>query len=94
MKVRVNNTGVPEDDFQEVYVKVGDNIPVGAIVEFDGDTIPVGWEDYGNGKIKKVSQTVPTYGQIVNGKSSSTTDAYSTKYINENYLEFEVVDEI
>ena len=33
-------------------------------------------------RIKKVSQTVPTYGQIVDGYSTSTTDAYSCNYVN------------
>lgn len=33
------------NQWKEVKVKVGDNIQVGTIVEFDGQTIPVGWEE-------------------------------------------------
>lgn len=70
------------NQWKEVKVKVGDNIPVGTIVEFDGQTIPVGWEAYTTGKIKKVSQTVPTIAQVVDGHSDSTTDSYSCNYVN------------
>lgn len=37
-------------------------------------------------RIKKVSQTVPTYGQIVDGYSDSTTDGYSANYQNEHNI--------
>lgn len=37
-------------------------------------------------RIKKVSQTVPTYGQIVDGYSNSTTDSYSANYQNEHNI--------
>ena len=67
---------------KDIKIKVGDNIPVGTIVEFDGQDIPVGWEDYGNGKIKKVSTTTPTQAQVVDGYSISTTDSYACNYIN------------
>ena len=29
----------------EMKFKVGDNIPVGAEMDYDGNTIPVGWEE-------------------------------------------------
>lgn len=33
-------------------------------------------------RIKKVSQTVPTTAQVVDGYSNSTTDSYSCNYVN------------
>lgn len=33
------------NQWKEVKVKVGDNIPVGAEMDYDGSTIPVGWEE-------------------------------------------------
>lgn len=33
-------------------------------------------------RIKKVSQTVPTSAQVVNGHSDSTTNSYSCNYVN------------
>lgn len=33
-------------------------------------------------RIKKVSQTVPTIAQVVDGHSNSTTDSYSCNYVN------------
>lgn len=38
-------------------------------------------------RIKKVSQTVPTYGQIVDGYSDSTTDGYSANYVNNKIID-------
>ncbi len=34
-------------------------------------------------RIKKVSQTIPTSAQIVDGYAESSTDGYSCDYINE-----------
>ena len=34
-----------QGNFQDIYVKVGDNIPVGGEMDFDGNTVPVGWEE-------------------------------------------------
>lgn len=63
-----------------------DSMPVGTIVDYDGQTsdIPNGWQTYGTGQIKKISQTTPTSAQIVDGYNTSTTDGYSSNYINNN----------
>lgn len=37
-----------QGNFQDIYIKVGDNIPVGGEMDFDGDDIPVGWEEVNN----------------------------------------------
>ena len=44
--------------YKDIYVKSFDTLPVGAIVEFDGSTIPDGWTDIGNNQIKKTSQYI------------------------------------
>ena len=34
-------------------------------------------------RIKKVSETTPITGQVIDGYSESTTDGYSANYVNE-----------
>lgn len=41
MKYRDPVTG----EFKDITVKVADTLPVGTIVEYDGDVIPSGWEE-------------------------------------------------
>jgi len=65
----------------------GDTLPIGSIVEFDGSTIPVGWEEVsGTNKIKKVSQVAGLVGGVSNTYSESTNDAYSCDYVNGTVL--------
>ena len=40
MKYRDPETG----EFKELYTKAADTLPVGTIVDYDGDEIPAGWE--------------------------------------------------
>lgn len=41
MGIKYNDNGT----FKDIKVKVGDNIPVGAEFDYDGSTIPVGYEE-------------------------------------------------
>lgn len=41
MKARNPNTG----EFQRIKVRAYDNLPIGTEVDFEGDTIPIGWEE-------------------------------------------------
>lgn len=62
---------------------VGDTLPIGAIVEYDGQTIPAGWEEVsGTNKIKKVSQSAGLLANVSNTSSNSTADSYSCNYVN------------
>ena len=39
MKYKYNN------EWKELNVKVSDTLPIGSIVEYDGDTVPIGYEE-------------------------------------------------
>lgn len=45
---------------KNIKVKVGDNIPVGAEMDYDGTTIPVGWEE-----------VTPVYGIVESGSNAN-----------------------
>lgn len=94
MKYRANAS----DTWHKIKIKALDGMPVGTIVDYDGQAsdIPTGWETYGTGQIKKTSETTPTMASIVNEINTSTKDAYSCKFITDNfngnriYSQFEV----
>lgn len=65
-------------------VKVEDTLPVGTIVEYNGQNIPEGWVDIGNGKIEKQYQVIPTNAKLENGDSTSATNGYTADYINDH----------
>lgn len=65
-------------------VKVEDTLPVDTIVEYNGQNIPEGWVDIGNGKIKKEYQVIPTNAKLENGDSTSATNGYTAEYINDH----------
>lgn len=75
-------------------VILSESLPVGTIVDFDGSAsdIPVGWEAYGTGQIKKVAPTTSIQAQVVNTYNTSDSDTYSCDYINnsESYSTSEV----
>lgn len=82
MEAKNPNTG----NLEKVYVKALDSLPVGTEVDFTGSAsdIPLGWEAIsGQNKIKKTSETRAVAGKILNVKSGSTTDTYSSDYIND-----------
>ena len=79
LKYKNNNT------FTELQIKALDSMPVGTVVEFNGQAsdIPSGWEEVsGENKIRKVSLKTPTGAHIVDGYSTSTTDGYSCNEVN------------
>lgn len=84
MKYRDPNTG----ELKDIYVKAADTLPIGTIVDFDGDTVPDGWEtvdDTGTyKKIKKIAKSIGVVGKILNSKSTSAENTYSCDYINKS----------
>ena len=44
MKYRDPETG----EFKELYTKAADTLPVGTVVDYDGDEVPAGWEAAGS----------------------------------------------
>ena len=56
MKYRDPETG----EFKELYTKAADTLPVGTVVDFDGDEVPAGWE-YAGELIESGSGTNGSY---------------------------------
>ena len=80
LKYKDETTGT----FKDLEVKALDSMPVGTIVDYDGQAsdIPAGWETYGTGQIKKTSETRPLTATVVNEYNDSQENAYSTEYVN------------
>lgn len=72
-------------EYKDIYVKSFDTLPVGAIVEFDGQTIPDGWTDIGNNKIQKTSQYIEGGSSLSNEYGTSDSNGYTQEYINTNF---------
>lgn len=88
MKYRDPQTG----EFKDITVKVADTLPVGTIVEYDGDNIPNGWELVdGSGTYKKIKKTetiTATNGTIVDSLAgNSKTNAPSINAVNNKFKE-------
>jgi hypothetical protein len=67
----------------EPLVKVGDTLPIGAIIGFDTtQTIPNGWEYYAENQIKKIAPVTPANGNIENTYGTSQENTYAQSYIN------------
>lgn len=79
-------------EIKNIVVKAADSLPVGTIVEYDGDSIPAGYEEIDVGKIRKTYQGVVPTGKVLNSESSSLNDTYSCDYINEKFNDIETID--
>lgn len=74
---------VVEGQVYEPVVKVGDTLPIGAIIGFDTTgTIPNGWEYYAENQIKKIAPVTPANGNIENTYGTSQENTYSQEFIN------------
>lgn len=72
---------------KQMIVKVGDTLPIGAIIGFDTTgTIPDGWEYYAENQIKKIAPVTPANGNIKNSYGTSQTDTYSQEYLNRSFM--------
>lgn len=82
MKYRNPKTG----EFKDLLVKVTDTLPVGSIVDYEGENIPEGWELVSENEniktIKKIENNLAVPGMILNEESTSDKNAYSAIYIN------------
>ena len=82
MKYRNPKTG----EFKDLVVKVTDTLPVGSIVDYEGATIPEGWELISQNEsiktIKKIENNLAIPGMVLNEKTTSDKDAYSCNYLN------------
>lgn len=84
MKYRNPETG----QFEELYFKATDTLPIGTEVDYTGTDIPWGWEEVSDPdpseiiRIRKTDQQVGVVGNVVNDPSGSTKDTYSCNYLN------------
>ena len=82
MKYKYNN------QWKDLTVKAGDTLPIGTIVDYDGDTVPTGYEEVNSSsetefmRIKKTFQTTVPTGKVLNNRTESNVDTYSCDYIN------------
>ena len=67
-------------NWQNINVKVADTLPLGSVVEYDGTTVPDGWQE-ANGVVKS---------KTINGNSGSfgniSLDLDNTKYVLVNII--------
>lgn len=66
---------------KEIPVKASDTLPIGSIVEFDGDTIPSGWEEVEN--VENVLWT----NLNINSEFTSQTITLNDSISNYSYIE-------
>lgn len=61
---------------------IGDTVPIGAVMEYSGSTIPYGWESAGTGKIRKVRSLIGAVGVVSDSYSTNSEVVYNAPYIN------------
>ena len=93
MKYKYNN------EWKEMNVKVSDTLPIGSIVEYDGDTVPIGYEEV-NGystnevmKIKKVYQSSASAFKFESFQEFTPTIKYATMTYTTRYGKYKHLDE-
>lgn len=80
-----------DGNFQEVYFKATDTLPIGTEVDYDGEEVPFGWEEiddpgqYVTRKIRKTEQVVGVVGQVLNESNNSQQNTYSCDFINKAF---------
>ena len=78
--MKYNDNGTIKD----IVIKAGDTLPVGTIVEYDGETIPSGWEEVEDTR-DDYSTEEQIVGKWLNGKSIYRRTVYTT--IKKDYIE-------
>lgn len=68
-----------QEQYEEIAIQAIDNMPLGAVIEYSGNDVPVGWEkvnDYSTTEVDTGKTWIdgkPIYRTIFNAGSSSTT---------------------
>lgn len=65
IKYRIGQ-GTSASDFTDVVVKVGDTLPIGSEIDYDGQTAPAGWQEVDDPNVYSTSET--KIGTWINGK--------------------------
>lgn len=88
-KIWIDNSEVADNTYYndngtatQFKVTAYDTLPVGAIVEYNGQTVPSGWADIGNNQIQKTSQYIEGGASLSNEYGTSNENGYTQQYIN------------
>lgn len=60
------SAGTSASDFTDLVVKVGDTLPIGTEVDYDGQTAPAGWQEVDDPNVYSTSET--RIGTWIDGK--------------------------
>lgn len=88
MKFRDPETG----EFKELYTKAADTLPVGTVVDYDGDEVPAGWEEVESpyqqidGEVVKTGRKVFGKDEYVYTKTITSLDTLETGLTNIDYI--------
>lgn len=81
--------------FSDIYFKATDTLPIGTEIDYEGETIPDGWEAVTGTpttqKIRKKAQVVGVVGNVKNSESTSEKDTYSCSYLNDMLVRINVL---
>ena len=91
MKYKDPTTG----NFKEINVKVADTLPVGSEVDYNGTTIPTGWEEVDSPNEYSTEETKigtwidgkPLYRKVINAKPTISNTSNQTISIKHNINE-------
>lgn len=76
IKYRDKETG----EFKDTYSKSGDTLPVGSVVEYDGEEVPAGWEEIESDKAILFSDDSGIIDNIVLNESNSNFEYIDLEY--------------
>lgn len=62
--------------FKEISVKVADSLPIGTEVDYDGETVPTGWEEVDNILWENLSPEVEFTSQTITLKDNFSNYSY------------------
>lgn len=49
--------GTSASDFTDLVVKVGDTLPIGSEIDYDGQTVPAGWQEIDDPNVYSTTET-------------------------------------
>lgn len=83
-------------EWKDLNVKVSDTLPIGSIVDFDGETIPSGWEEVedtgsnANGNWIKYENGVMICWDSIVVDDQAISDSYGALYLGTRIISFPV----
>jgi hypothetical protein len=68
--------GTSASNFTDLVVKVGDTLPIGSEIDYDGQTVPAGWQEVDDPSVYSTTET--RVGTWIDGKPLYRKTIYST----------------